>query len=369
MEAQDSLLMLQQFIIELNLSGVETREEYRLWAKDNDCLLCRFFDYKPYPGTPKMNCLVSAHFHPGLPLIGLNYTSLAHNLLYKYPEGWTPQLRMCRGITFSRGAELVAFCLPKFFNAGEIAETKKLPASPIEVLEKLDGHNGQIFWYGDSFWVKTRGSFDHRSAQIAQEILDDVSEQYKWRKQGIEHLTLIVEIIHPETHVICRYRRKELVLIAAYDNVSLADLSHDELKLLGKRLGIAVVKAWKFSGTRDLLNAVRDPAVRNKEGFVARFSDGSRVKFKYTDYLKQMIAEKLSYSYLMLRWMDGRLNVTMQHLPEEVLPEAEAMVLNLKKARRMRRDIKLRRKFLYELVPPEESTPYYRKVCRDFLRH
>ncbi len=363
------LRLCNSWLFFLILDGVRTKEDYRVWAKDKDFMLRRIFAYEAKPGMPKIGALVTPHFDPSSPLIGLNYTPVAHNLLYKYPEGWTPQLRLCRGITFDSDGRLVALCLPKFFNAGEVAETKKLPAKPMEVLEKMDGHNGQIFWYGDSFWIKTRGSFTHRSVLIAQEMLDEITVKYEWYNKEIEHLTLIVEIIHPETHVICKYRRQSLVLTAVYDNRSLMDLSHDDLKVLGKRLGLPVVKRWKFESTRDVLSAVRDPKVTNREGYVVRFADGSRVKFKHVAYLRQMVAEKLSYLYLMLRWMDGRLERVMNTLPEEVIPEAESMVLNLKRARRMRRDIKLRRQFLYELVSPEKSTPYYRSVCRDFLRH
>ena len=71
----------------------------------------------------------------------------------------------------------------------------------------------------------------------------------------------------------------------------------------------------------------------------------------------------------MLRFMDGRIDEVMRMFPEEISPEAEKMLADLKKARRMRRDIKQKRKYLYDLVPPEHSTPYYRTVCRDFLRY
>lgn len=369
MDREDALVMLQQFVIELSLAGVKSKEDYRLWAKDNEELLCELFDYEPEEGMPKVAHLVSPHFHPELPLIGLNYTPVAHNLLYRYVQGWTTQLRMCRGIVFDRSADLVALCLPKFFNAGENAETKVLPARFQVALEKMDGHNGQHFYYKGSFYVKTRGSFTHRTSQLADGMMQDLVVRHDWKSQNIEPITIITEVIDPETHVICDYRKSRLVLIAAFDIRTLEDFEYEKLVRLGKQLGMPVVKSWKFGSSKDVLAAVRDPNVRNREGFVVRYADGSRVKFKFHTYLQEMIKQKLSYSYLMLRWMDGRLKATMHHLPEEVVPEAEAMVENLRKARRMRRDIKLRRKFLYELVPPEKSTPYYRKVCRDFLRH
>ena len=369
MDRQDALVMLQQFVIQLTLAGVESKKDFRLWAKDHEDELCELFDYEPLDGMPKMGYLVTPHFHPNLPLIGLNYSPLAHNMLYQYPEGWTMQLRMCRGITFDRHAELVALCLPKFFNAGENEETKLLPAHPVEVLEKMDGHNGQHFYYSGGFHVKTRGSFDHKTSELANRMMQELAEKYAWKRQDIRHISLITEVIHKETHVICKYRGERLVLIAAFDIRTLQDLPYEKLAALGKRLGVGVVKRWRFESTQDVLAATKDPTIKNREGYVVRVSDGRRVKFKFNAYLKEMVRQKLSYPYLMLRWMDGRLVRVMQTLPEEVIPEAEGMLENLKKARRMRRDIKLRRQFLYGLVPPEKSTPYYRTVCRDFLRH
>jgi len=369
-DRQDALVMLQQFVLELSSAGIESKAEYRNWAKDNEGILCDLFDYEPEDGMPRMGSLVTPHFHPELPLVGLNYSPLAHNVLYRFSQGWTMQLRMCRGIVFDRYADLVALCLLKFFNAGENAFTKKLPARPHEVLDKLDGHYGQIFCYEGEFYVKTRGSFTHRTSEIANEMLQEAVERKKWKKLGIGHVSLGTEVIHPETHVICDYgERRNLRLIAAFDNRTLEDFKHDKLLEYGKRLGLPVVKRWIFETSKDVLAAVRDPNVRNREGFVVRYADGERVKFKYHAYLGEMVAAKLSYSYLMLRWMDGRVDAVIRKLPEEVIPEAEMMLENLKKARRMRRDIKLKRKYLYELVPPEKSTPYYRTVCRNFLRY
>jgi len=370
LEKQQVLLRLRQFVAELDAAGVQSKGDYRAWAQDYEALLCDLFDYKPEQGMPRMGHLVTPHFHPELPLIGLNYSPLAHNMLYQYPQGWIPQLRMCRGITFARNMNLMTLYLPKFFNADENSKTKKLPAQAEEVLEKMDGHNGQHFYFAGGFRVKTRGSFTHRTSEIADEMMQDLVLRYHWASQGIESISLITEVIHPETRVICDYgERAQLVLIAAYDIRTLEDYTHDKLIALGERLGLAVVKRWNMRTSSDVSSFTHDPSVKNREGFVVRYANGERVKFKFKAYLSEMVRQKLSYSYLMLRWMDGRVKAVMHNLPEEVLPEAMAMFENLKKARRMRRDIKQRRKFLYELVPPAESTSYYRTVCRDFLRH
>jgi len=369
-DRQKALMMLQQFVLELGIAGIESKTDFRLWAKDNDDLLEELFDYERDVDMPRVSALISPFFHRDLPLVGVNYSQVAHNVLYKCPQGWTTQLRMCRGIVFDRVGELVALPLHKFFNAGENPETTRVPGEPKEVLEKMDGHLGIIFKYAKDFLLTTRGSFYSNTAGFAGEMLKEFVERNKWHEAGVDRLTIMPEVIHPDTQVICDYGfKKNFILIAANDLHTLESLPHEDLLRLGKKLGMPVVKRWPFTSTRQILDQMKDPSVRNREGYVVRYADGRSVKFKFHTYLAEMRARKLSYSYLMLRFMDGRIDEVMRMFPEEILSEAENMLADLKKARKMRRDIKQKRKYLYDLVPPEEFTPYYRTVCRDFLRY
>ncbi|MDF1497076.1 MAG: T4 RnlA family RNA ligase [Patescibacteria group bacterium] len=370
MDKHSALVMLQQFVVEMGIAGIDTKQDFKLWAKDQEDILEELFDYERGADMPKVSTLVSPFFHKDLPLVGLNYSQVAHNVLYKCPQGWTTQLRMCRGIVFDRAGELVALPLHKFFNAGENPETKRLPGKPMETLEKMDGHLGIIFWFNGCFHLTTRGSFYSKTAVFAGEMLQEMVERNNWHEAEVDHLTIMPEVIHPDTQVICDYGgERNFTLIAVNDIRTLETLSHDEILKLGKKLGLRVVTRWPFTLTEQILDQIKDPGVKNREGYVVRYADGRTVKFKFQTYLAEMRARKLSYSYLMLRFMDGRIDEVMRMFPEEILPEAEKMLADLKKARRMRRNIKLRRKYLYDLVPPEQSTPYYRTVCRNFLRY
>ncbi|MCC7527074.1 MAG: hypothetical protein IT342_01055 [Candidatus Melainabacteria bacterium] len=60
---------------------------------------------------PSVTSLIRPFFHPGLPLVGLNYTEVAHVTLHAFALGWTPAIRLCRGIVFNRRGTLVAFPL------------------------------------------------------------------------------------------------------------------------------------------------------------------------------------------------------------------------------------------------------------------
>lgn len=370
MEKLQALDNLRTFVLLMVLGEVKSKSDYREWQKGREVILEKLFDYSREADMPPIGDLVSPFFHPHLPLIGLGYSHLAHNVLYKYPQGWTEPLKLCRGLIFDRSGKLVALPFPKFFNVGEHPDTKVLPKRPIEVMEKMDGHLGIIFWYDGAFRLTTRGSFVSKTAVFAQEMLNRIVYRNNWCNLDVKHLTNLVEIIHPDTHVICDYGEQcRFVLIGAFNLQSLDDLYHEELVMLGEQLGIDITKSWKFATSRDIMKAIADSTVVNREGFVVRYADGRRIKFKFKTYIKEMIGGKLSYPYLMLRFMDGRIDGVMQNLPEEILPEAERMLENLKKARRMRRPIKERWQYLYGLLPPEQSTSYYRSICRKFLRH
>src|SRR3989344_1093011 len=70
--------------------------------------------YEQAPGTPPAPALIKPFVHPSVPLVGLNYTPTAHNLLHRFFGGWTRPVRACRGIVFDRGGNLVGLgCLSR----------------------------------------------------------------------------------------------------------------------------------------------------------------------------------------------------------------------------------------------------------------
>jgi len=369
MDKREAVDRLQRLAIRLDHDGVDNRDRYRAWVKENVHFMMDTFAFPATRSLPKISGLVGISFHHDLPLFSFNYTSTAHNTLYKCPEAWTRPLRLCRGIVFDGTGRLLALPFEKFFNRGDHPETVNLPNEPFEATDKMDGHLGIIFSTGIKWLLTTRGSFQSPSSAIGQKLLDAKAKRYGWYDLGIERLTLLTEIIHPQTHVICQYgKKRHLVLIGGNDLDRLTDLRHCDLMGLAPSLGLDATDTWEGEDLKTLEAHMRDPGVRNKEGFVVRFESGLRVKLKFETYLQQMRAGKLSFTYLMNRFMDGRLGEVMLGLPEEVMPEARSMHNKLMRIRSSKRDEKAKRQALYALVPPDESTSYYRAVCRDFLR-
>ncbi|MCK9361181.1 T4 RnlA family RNA ligase [Patescibacteria group bacterium] len=339
------------------------REDFSFWLDDQDGeeILAEHLDYVRKRSMPTAASLVKPFFHPSLPLIGWNYSQVAHNTLYRFPEGWTDPLRQCRGLVMDHRGNLVAKPFTKFFNQGEHPETRNLPDEPFLAMEKHDGHLGIVFRYEGQLHVTTRGTFTYKTAKIARSMIAKSSARARWNKHVPEGLTVLVEIIHAETHVIRRYDEPGLVLIGAFDNASLREYGYADLLALGQQLNLPVASVVTFGSLAEIGHHMTEN-VENREGFVLWYErSGLRVKFKYQTYIGRMVADKLSYPYIIRRILDGSWTEKMDMLPEEILPAARDMVAKLKGARRRGAEA------VYLLETEERRTSTYRKLCRDFV--
>lgn len=367
--ARKALEGLRTFVKALVKSRVKDKESWRRWRKKegSEAFMEKCFGYERKDKMPSITGLVAPFFHPELPLVGLNYSHVAHNVLHAFHDGWTPALRLCRGIVFDRKGNLVAKPFEKFFNYGEHAETKELPNLPFVATVKHDGHLGIIFRYGDGLVITTRGSFESRTSVLGTEML---AKKKAWIKAFPKGVTVLCEIIHPTTRVHVEYgRTKGFILIGAYDNATLADYDRAALVALGGLLKVPVTETWRGSSIEELRAFMADLTVSNQEGFVVRFANGLRVKFKFASYINLMVEEKLSYTYLMNRVIAGTLEKMIGNLPEEVLDEARGMVAKLEAVKAVEGDVKAKRAYLYALDAEKKDSQYYRGICRKFLKH
>jgi RNA ligase len=369
----DGIDRLSRFTRRLAADGIATREAYKRWRSDegNATIMADLFGYDRQPGMPAITALVGIDFHPELDLVMYNYTGVAHNVLYRFPDGWVPTLRLCRGIVFSRTGRLVAHPFPKFFNCGEHPETVDLPSDvPWTATEKMDGHLGILFYWRGAWRATTRGSFTSPSAQLCATIMRRDRLRGRWHRWISTDLTILVEIVDPETRVHLDYGgRSELVLIGAYDRATLDDFQLERLARLRRMLGLPAAEHHDGHDLDELKVLMQDRSVRGREGLVVRFDNGLRVKFKFTSYLGLMAAAKLSPKYLMLRVMAGKAEETVANLDFEVRAMANEMLASILRVRDMHGDAKARAKYLHGLVPPEECTAYYKSICRQFVRH
>lgn len=370
MTTRKALIQLRQFVGKLVSDRINSPQKFNEWKKipGNEQFMARSLGYVRKTGMPSVTSLIRPFFHPSLPLIGLNYTEVAHVTLHAFADGWTPAIRLCRGIVFDRRGTLVAFPFPKFFNYGEHSETQELPDGPWEAMVKEDGHLAIIFQYRGQVIATTRGSFTSPSGKIANQLL--VARQEAWAQSFPAEMTVLAEFIHPETKVILDYAgAEEFILLAAYEKKTLKDIDHDALNRLGERLGLRVVERWQGESLDELMRLVKRTEFENKEGFVVRFSKHDcRVKFKFSGYVGKMIEEKLTTRYVMLRMIEGSLEEKFADLPFELREASEKLAAKLM-AVTARSSKKEQLQYLYELVPVEERTQYHKTVCQKFRKH
>ena len=318
-------------------------------------------------------------------LILLNYTGQAHNVLHSVEGGWTPALRLMRGLVYEFGApgdprevKLVSRGFEKFFNFNELPETtlwSLLRDAPegekVVCREKADGHMIEYFLHNRDLCATTRGKFGTASSEVALEMLSRASfvkAATLAEKCDRQLMSIVVELVHPSTEVHVDYAGQEkLYLLAAYDKFG-NSISLKTLEYICENMdGVFSLPSSAEMTLHELVNEVRDRSVENCEGWVASVGD-RLVKFKYETYIGRMVQEKLSYKYIMNCIKSDRLDKMLMTLPEEVREHAYEMVGTVKNTL----SVCLSNgsyKALYSLYNDAEGgEAYFKTVCRQFYR-
>lgn len=367
-------------IVKLITSKIKTmedkREEWAAFKRENARMFSELLMLEQStfdnPGS-----LINFDIDEQRQLILLNYTGQAHNALHHIDGGWTLPLRQMRGIIYDFSVEeptLVSRSFTKFFNYNELPETttydlkKRHGEGKFVCREKADGHMIQYFVHDGELRSSTRGKFDTITADIANSMLTLSDFQEIERTAGTELMSLVVELVHPETKVHVDYDNAErLYLLSAFDSdgkaLELSRLNH---------ICEACPQALQAPVTRELTideitSEVLRREVKNHEGWVADFN-GELIKFKYIDYIGLMVQKNLSYKYIMNCIKNDRLDKMLFTLPEEVRDTAYSMVETLNKvtAAAVKEDD---HKVLYDLHSVMEGgTAYFRTVCRRFFK-
>ncbi len=252
-------------------------------------------------------------------LIGYNYTDKT-----TYEKKWDEITLEHRGTIYEKSSgKIVARSFSKFFNYSEQPLTA---ARELEIAEghcylqtKMDGSLGIIYWYDDKWNVATRGSFTSDQAVKATEMLSkyNMGMAYKW-------LTYLVEVIYPENKIIVPYGGDEKLVLLAIRNTERGGYATPEfLEAHGTILNMPVTQVERSLTIKGAL-AQQDKLPWTKEGWVAVFRDGFRLKIKGTDYLRiAKFKANLSPLSVWEALSTGRYRDMAEGCPEEVRSELE----------------------------------------------
>ncbi len=219
---------------------------------------------------------IKAVKHPYLDFTIYNYTQRT-----QFDSLWDEYTKICRGLILDSDYNIIARPFPKFFNLNENEETmiQNLPDEIPNMTEKLDGSLGILFPENERPAITTRGDFTSEYGAWATEwirkhgfSMDDFKKDY----------TYCFEIVYPASKNVVDYgERSELVLLAVLSNSGKPELDHIKEAV---ELGLPFANVYPFSEIESALEWLEDFKGNEKEGLVARYSTGLRVKIKSEDY-------------------------------------------------------------------------------------
>ena len=228
-----------------------------------------------------------------------------------YDAAWDETTMAARGLILSHAEKrIVATPFPKFFNYGERAAP--IPDLPFEATEKIDGSLIILFHHEGRWRAVTRGAFDGPQALWAQAFVDALDPS-----PLTPGVTYLAEATYPENRIVIAYKEATLRLLAAYDQRGF-ELSYDEVAEAARALGLGAAERQAFDSLVDLASFTKDLPV-DREGFVVRFADGHRLKFKGDAYsrLHALIAGITPLNIWGLMANGDDLDAIRQTIPEE----------------------------------------------------
>ncbi len=243
----------------------------------------------------------------------------------QYGRKWDEVTMACRGlIVDTHNWSVVALPFPKFFNFGEVDETKpvNLPKLPFRVFEKIDGSLGIHYRDRDGMpRLATRGSFNSEQAYYGEAMLrelrciDEIPNEY----------TLLFEIVYKENPSVVKYGFNGLVLLSIMNRVTGEEVAWDEVVAWAHLLGCRLPKTFDFTSPSEAMASAKAlPA--NVEGYVLRFENGFRVKMKSDDYLAaHRLYWSTNHNTALELLSDGEWEAFLTRVPEEIRPEIEAV--------------------------------------------
>tara|TARA_R110000751_G_scaffold80161_3_gene161624 strand:- start:17 stop:1240 length:1224 start_codon:yes stop_codon:yes gene_type:complete len=356
-------------------SNTDKKEKWASFKREHVDDLTRLLQLEG-KGMDNPGALVGIDFDEDRKLMLLNYTGQAHNFLHEIKGGWTHVLRQMRGMIVSYDGEpaMVSRGFEKFFNYNELYECsveglgEKFGAdTKFLAREKADGHMIEYFVHDGELCASTRGKFGTASSELATGMftLDMFNNIAAEASNGI--MSIVVELVHPETRVHVDYDDAHLFLLAVFDKDG-NRYCNTTLEFLAGRFDYFTLPTQRLMSLNDMIAEINNRDVLNNEGWVMDFG-GYLVKFKYISYIGEMVKSKLSYKYIMNCLKNNRLDKMLFTLQEEVREEAYRMV-DVVKTQTLRALVAGTYKPLYELYDPEieGSKGYFTQVCRTYWR-
>lgn len=192
---------------------------------------------------------------------------------------WNFHTETARGLILDQAGKVIARPWRKFFSLNERPDTslQALPNEVPELSEKYDGSMIVVFYNPETnkWQACTRGSFDNKQSKVANKWLE--TRQSLFNKE----YTYMFELVAPWNRIVVHYAEEDMILTGIIHTESGEDWTYAMVRKWGLEHGLNSV----HFETKPIADVDVDAPIVNQEGFVARFSNGLRVKVKYTHYI------------------------------------------------------------------------------------
>lgn len=254
---------------------------------------------------------------------GLALFSYMRTCQFKRPEEWNWFEKVSRGLVMSiETGEIVARPFDKFWNYGEVFPTGEIK----EITEKMDGSLGICFWWDGKWRVCTRGSFTSDQAVWAQQFLDEHYDLFGFRRFGAMNrdLTLLLEIIYPENRVVVDYGSwNQLVFIGMRNRITGKDYWMKDVAVYANSFGFVIPEVRAMEDIDSLIKKAKRLGPEY-EGWVVRYTDGTRVKIKGAAYLEiHKWINTLSPKSVAKSLLDGTFYELLSQCPDQLQDELD----------------------------------------------
>ena len=206
-----------------------------------------------------------------------------HLRVYKYRSivsaDWkNPFMIIARGIVLDLHEKRIA-ALPfeKFFNYSEHPPRRWPTIASVEI--KYDGSLGIAYYdkYSESWRMNTPGSFCSPQAVWGTAKLQEIEGLSSFP----HNMTFLFEIICPDSTQVVEYDEEHLRLITAFDIETGEEQTREYLSEL---TSCPLTDLHDFDSVKDIIKSLESMGV-NQEGWVVKFTDGTRRKFKGSKYI------------------------------------------------------------------------------------
>lgn len=222
-----------------------------------------------------------------------NLASISYNLISPQFSWDIPWMKSARGlIVDTLTGEVVARPYPKFFNYGE----NKMAYWPdntegMVIEDKLDGSLVIITTHKDKLLVASSASLLSDHADLFNTYIENnlSPTQYQELLTLGKTYTILCEYVGPNNKVVLQYPEENMILHGVIktdqpENQPTIEVPYQQLQEIGSRIGLEVVEQHPLKSFSDVYNYL--DTVTGIEGFVVKFADGHRLKFKTDEYTR-----------------------------------------------------------------------------------